>query len=177
MSNTNYVVVRAFKDKETFDNFTIGSYYTHSNEQRLTELERGGFIAPEGTAEAEAALRDEGAANRAANTASDENGAYTMVKGQRMPLKKAAQKAKETANVKAADLDRNESEAVNAGEVAKGKGSNVTHDAKAEQAAQKEAPKMEQQQQQQHQQQQQQANAEASEQQKGAAKAKTKKAD
>jgi hypothetical protein len=173
MSNTNYVVVRSFKDKETFDRFTIGSYYMGS-EQRVAELERGGFIAPEGTPEAEAVLRNGGAANENVNTASDEGGAYTMVKGQRMPLKKAAQQAKETANVKAADLDRNESEAVNAGEVAKGKGANVTHDAKVEQHAQNAAPKMEQQQQQQ----QQQANAEAEQQQaKGAAKAKTKKAD
>lgn len=60
------------------------------------------------------------AAQQAAqNRAAKEGGAYSVIKGKRVTLQQAQEETAKNTAVDARELDRNESEAVNAGEVAK----------------------------------------------------------
>lgn len=117
----NYVVVKAFQDKETGTRYEIGQSYTPSNAERAGVLERGGYIAHETSQAAQEANQT---ANQAANQQTTQNvEAVTVVNGKVVSLdqaRQAAQAAEAAATQTGIQAHHsNHTEAVQAGQVAK----------------------------------------------------------
>lgn len=117
----NYIVVKAFQDKETGTRYEIGQTYTPSSEERAAVLERGGYIAHETSEKAQTANQT---ANQAANQQNSQNNeAVTVVNGKVVSLEQArmaAQAAEAAATQTGIQAHHsNHTEAVQAGQVAK----------------------------------------------------------
>lgn len=112
--NNKYRVLKSFTDKETGQVYSLGTFYEGN---RAAELERGGYIAPEGS---EKDLQANAAQNSAGNKTDAKSGVYSMANGERITLQEAQKKAQTNQNMKAADLDRNETKGTDTGSVASG---------------------------------------------------------
>jgi hypothetical protein len=144
----NYIVIKHFQDRLTKEYYGIGATFT-GEEKRVQELINGGFIAQNGTPEAEAAMQqaqeEKQAQNNQANVEGTVDEAKTVVNGKVVSLKQAQQQAKqdEERNLSGVtEKDNNATEPVAAGKKAKGKKS-------AQQQQQQEAQQQEAQQKQQ----------------------------
>lgn len=132
----NYQVVKNFQDKYTKEYYGIGFTYETDDQERANDLERGGFIVPEGQEMVQVAeniqknetVNQANVTNKASNKTAAENEAYTVVNGKRVTLKEAeAQAQAKEANVKKTGITQNEnnsSEPVQAGKVVQNKQTN-----------------------------------------------------
>lgn len=113
----NYTVLKNFQDKYTGQYYGMGFTYESEDAQRIAELERGGFIAPEGSEMAQTSQTIQ-----ANNQEKFEDEKYTIVDGKRVSLKQAQQAHEAVeANVKSTGVTQehdNTSEPVQAGKTA-----------------------------------------------------------
>ena len=120
-----YIVTKNFLDKYTGENFEVGAVYETINKRRASDLENGGYIAPENTEYAQCEIA-QGNTQGQDQQLQQEVEPYTVLNGQHVPLKEALkveEMREENINTTGIRQEHdNDSEPVKAGAKAKGQG-------------------------------------------------------
>lgn len=129
----NYIVIKHFQDRLTKEYYGIGSTY-QGDQQRIEELERGGFIAPAESAEAQNAMQQaQNNAQAQGNNLEKVDKAQTVLDGQMVDVKQAQQAIKQAESNQQTGIQaahNNDTEPVEAGKKAKNTNTQATKAAK-----------------------------------------------